>query len=448
MENVPMSETMEQTASLRNVTAYLDRVVDEVRRVQPTVADHFETLKKEIAATPSVSEPEHLRNRVAFAVQDFSRAVGDVLPASHPLQEEMGRRATTMEGLRDPEIASFLKMTPSIRDQGVVNQIRSVADNVALGGMDAQHPDISFSVERIRDTLQQANPGSNGPEQARAHRSPGGGDNPGYRDPRPDEPRPDTNGPRTTEAGKHTPDEPDQKGSEQQGDPQENGPAQREKMTVGAAAVHGFSQFASALANRIEAQPRNVSPSWLDRAMEHSKARTEARTERDMDSTAQLGSEAVETMRNLRTGPGSSIMSAIYSAAATDLDGVQGVLSQMKPGGRYETLHAQLTSEKSSNHEFARLLEDAAAKVEAYGKGREVADELGKQLKTSTRVEQRFAQIDAQVGTEAAALPGRKPGQSMFEETGEKAQEAIKKAIELLQTIFRPAPSSGPSMSP
>ncbi|GEL65661.1 hypothetical protein [Kozakia baliensis] len=441
-----MSETMEQAASLRNVTAYLDRVVDEVRRVQPAVAANFETLKREMSSAPSGAEPDHLHTRLAFAVQDFTRAVGDVLPASHPLRDEMTRRATTMDGLHDPEIAGFLKQTSAIRDQNVVNKIRDVAQDVAHGGLDANHPDIAFAVDRIREALQKS-PGSS-QEQARVHRSPGGGDTSQDRDRQPNERSPGAEASQRANAGKPRPGATDDPQQGQDNHSPQPEPPQPEKMTVAAAAVNGFSRFASALATRIEGQPRNVTPSWFDRAMEQTNARTAARAERDMDATAQLGSEAVEAMRNLRSGPGSSIMAAIHDAAGNDPDGVRGVLSQMKPGGRYETLHSQLTLEKSSNREFARQFEEAASKVEAYGKGREAADQLGVQLKTSTRVEQRFAQIDAQVGAEAAALPGRKPGQSMLEDMTEKAQEAVKKAIELLQKIFRPAPSSGPSMSP
>lgn len=167
-----------------------------------------------------------------------------------------------------------------------------------------------------------------------------------------------------------------------------------------------------------------------------------------IDRTAQLGSEAVEAMQALRQGPGSSIMAAIAEAAANNPGGMSAVLSEMKPGGKYESLHGQFVSEKENNQAFASHLESAAEKLGAYGKGREAAQKIAETMGTTARVEQRFAQIDAQIGKEAEGLPGSKPGTSMIEELSEKTKELVKKAAETLASIFRAAPSSGPTMSP
>ncbi|MBO1360179.1 hypothetical protein J2D73_10250 [Acetobacter sacchari] len=217
---------------------------------------------------------------------------------------------------------------------------------------------------------------------------------------------------------------------------------------MGAAVIGGFSRLAGALASKIEAQPSSVTPGWMERAMERSKNHAEARSEREMDQTARMGSEAVEAMQALRQGPGSSILSAIRDAAANDPGGVSGVLSEMKPGGKYAALHSQFETEKQNSQSFVAGLEDAAAKVQAYGKGREAAYKLGETLGTSTRVEQRFAQIDARIGHEAASVPGDRPGSSMLENMSEKARELVQKAIEAVSRMFRAAPSSGPTMAP
>lgn len=457
-----MSDTMNPIHNLASVIDYLERTKDIVREHAPDVAQRFERLKERVSQDPE--DNPYLRNDVAYAVQDFSRVVGQVLPDNHPLSQEMAERATQSPEIKSKELQNLLASTSSLTDQRLVNQIRGVVDDMTSGVADPEHPDFQFSVEKLSRAVEAAQktigsgttaaPQTEEVKKPGLHPSPGGGQSEGNGSPsgqtgpnqEPESAKPNTEGaaPRDPAGG-------DKNASSKKPEPDaQTEPEQPvvQKMSMGAALVGGFSRLAGALASKIEAEPSSLSPGWLDRAREKSSQHDAARAEKDMDRTAQLGSEAVEAMQALRQGPGSSIMAAIAEAAANNPGGMSAVLSEMKPGGRYESLHGQFVSEKENNQAFASNLESAAEKLGAYGKGREAAQKISETMGTTARVEQRFAQIDAQIGKEAEGLPGTKPGTSMIEELSEKTKELVKKAAETLASIFRAAPTSGPTMSP
>lgn len=457
-----MSDTLKQTTDLANVLDYLDRTKGVVQENAPNIAQRFERLKEQIGQ--SHEDDPYFRTLVAYAVQDFSRVAGQVLPDSHPLAKEMTELATSAPNIQSKEVQQLMVETSKLKDQRLVDQIREVVDQVSSGMADPEHPDVMFSLDKIHEAINATSPVNHAPDDMPAaggeqkkpglHPSPGGGQSEGNASPSgqtgPKE-EPERAKPHTEGAAQRDPAGGDKNASSKKSEPDaQTEPEQPvvQKMSMGAALVGGFSRLAGALASKIEAEPSSLSPGWLDRAREKSSQHDAARAEKDMDRTAQLGSEAVEAMQALRQGPGSSIMAAIADAAANNPGGMSAVLSEMKPGGRYESLHGQFVSEKENNQAFASNLESAAEKLGAYGKGREAAQKIAETMGTTTRVEQRFAQIDAQIGKEAEGLPGTKPGTSMIEELSEKAKELVKKAAETLASIFRAAPTRGPTMSP
>ncbi|WP_238332689.1 hypothetical protein [Acetobacter sp. DmW_136] len=441
---------------------YLDRTKDVVREHAPDIVQRFERLKERASRAPE--DDLFLRTEIAYAVQDFSRVAGPVLPDTHPLATEMAELATSAPDVQSKDVQKLIAKTANLTDQRLVDQIRDVVDHISSGTADPEHPDVLFSIDKlnraigtksiVNDVQNESGPQSTDENRPGLHPSPGGGhaeENKPSADqttPQKEEGRagpqnaePTTKEPVGTDKEQNTVD----KEPEAQKDPD----AQVvQKMSMGAALVGGFSRLAGALATKLEAEPSSVSPGWLDRAREKSQRHDAARAEKDMDHTAHLGSEAIEAMQALRQGPGSSILAAISEAAASDPGGMSAVLSEMKPGGKYASLHGQFEAEKQNNQAFASNLENAASKLDAYGKGREAAQKVGETMSTTTRVEQRFAQIDAQIGKEAESLPGSKAGTSMVEELGEKTKELVKKAVETLARLFRAAPSSGPTMSP
>lgn len=457
-----MSETLTQIADLANVMDYLDCTKDVVREHAPDVVQRFERLKERVSRAPE--DDLFLRTEIAYSVQDFSRVAGPVLPDTHPLAAEMKERATSAPEINSEEVQHLLASTVSLTDQRLVNQIRGMVEDMRSGVADPEHPDFLFSIEQLERAVSgaqnvnepQSSSDTRPTDETRPglHPSPGGG-HAEENNPSADQTTPQKEGSRTepqnAEQAKKEPAGTDKAQSTDKKEPETQKEPEApvvQKMSMGAALVGGFSRLAGALATKLEAEPGKLSPGWLDRAREKSQRHDAAQAEKNMDHTAHLGSEAVEAMQALRQGPGSSILAAIAEAAASDPGGMSAVLSEMKPGGKYASLHGQFEAEKQNNQAFASSLENAASKLDAYGKGREAAQKLGETMNTSTRVEQRFAQIDAQIGKEAESLPGSKPGTSMMEELGEKTKELVKKAVETLARLFRAAPSSGPTMSP
>lgn len=443
-----MSETITPQNTVDNVLSYLDRVRDAVAQQAPGVAASYDTLKKNLSEAPDGGLSASSMKRLAFTVQDFERAVGPVLPQAHPMTTRLREEATTLPGEVDPTVTALMAQTATAKDQTVVDRIRDVARTVVTEKMSTAHPSLAYEVDEIQKALHAApSSGASRPEPStgRAHASPGGGDQAAQQG----------SGTQNTSASPEgsadpagTRQQPDPKSDTTSGNPEQTETRTPQRMSVASAAVNGFSRLANAIATQIEARPPTTDDSWLNRASAYSQRQSEARADRDMDRTAQLGSEAVDALRAMKQGSGAGIMTEISNAASGNPDGVAGVLSGMKPGGRYADLYSRFETEKVNNQEFAAQIEDAGAKLGAYSKGREAADALGAKLGTADRITQRFTQIDAQVAAEAGTVPGKTPGTSMVEDMSEKAKELVKKALDAISRIFRPGPSAGASMSP
>jgi len=458
-----MSETLIQPkADLDNVFTYLDRTREALAGHSPGIVAAYDRLRNE-SRNPDVDKDDQFRTRVAYAVQDMGREIGGVLPDSHPLKPEMDGRAKIYPGLSQPDVQQMMAASDRL-EQRTVNAVRSLARDLVSGGQDPTHPDVQHVIKNLRETV--ADELKEGPAvetPPRMHRSPGEGTAPpdagakgAGNDPR--EASPGRTGPdgRADAAaeGKASPasDAPgqrgDQRGPATDGGPQpaQNGPAENGSSRV--VKGFGFGRIADTLANYIETRPRQTSPDWMDRTREFSAQKHEARDRSSLDATEKAGREALDAMRLVREQPASAVMSAMSDAAKHDPNGMAGVLSEMKPGGKYADLHGQYSAEKQNNQAFAAQLDDASAKLGAYGKGREAAEAIGARLNESESVTKRFSALDASIAREAGELPGKDAGKSMFEELGEKASELAKKAIEMISSLVRPKAEASASPSP
>ena len=157
-------------------------------------------------------------------------------------------------------------------------------------------------------------------------------------------------------------------------------------------------------------------------------------------------------MRAFANGPGNHVMARIHEAAKSDPEGLKGVLSEMRAGGKYEGLRQQLQGEQAMTKGFAEAFERAATAVGAYGRKRGAVEEIATQRGTIDQVAARFDKLDAEVGQRAAVLPSPREGKSMLDDLGEKVKDVVVKAIDAVKAAFtstaRKDASSSASPSP
>lgn len=209
-----------------------------------------------------------------------------------------------------------------------------------------------------------------------------------------------------------------------------------------------FTRLAQAI--RPEAVQQTVTPgsNWMAKAQTMNAAHGQQADANHLDQTEALGLKAQSALEAVQNTPASSVMREIAEAAKSEPNGMDGVLSEMRPGGRHEGLQSRFQAERSTNQAFAAQLKEAGEAVAAYGAHREKSADIGVQRGTEAQVEQRFNGLDSKIGELAKGVPGKEAGTSMVEDLSEKARELVKKAVEAVASVFRPSPSASASASP
>lgn len=462
-----MSEAQQKTGDIEDVLKTLDRVQSEYRKQAPGQAAAYDRLRQE-SREPDVHNDPGFRTRVAYAVQDVERLLGPTLEKEHPLRTEMTERAAHYPGLNEPVVAAMMRETHRLQ-QPEVNAIRTLASELVEGRQDPDHPDIAHTIENLRATVfpepghdhaaGSAHDEKGQPDKTRGMASPGEGaplgpeqsasSQPGQThttDPQKDFQEKQTGSAKDAPESRSTM---DGNGTKEKAaaNTRETNAAARDQEDVKVIRGGGFARLAEAIASRIDSQPASPASSWMEKAVDFSTRLHNARDEKSLEATERLGKQAVEALRDLMERPASSIMAAISDAGKGDPDGVAGVLSEMKAGGRYADLHSQFVTEKQNNQAFAAQLENVTSRLEAYGKGREAAEATGQRMGMPGSVMQRFTQIDAEIGRTAAEVPGKKEGASALEDMSEKVREMMHKAVTAV-TDFMTRMNPGPTASP
>ncbi|MBS1103644.1 hypothetical protein JK202_11570 [Gluconobacter sp. Dm-62] len=316
---------------------------------------------------------------------------------------------------------------------------------------DAAEPEDSEDL-RVQEAETSTHPSSGEKADPRMHPSPGGGD-PGADQPQAQRPE----RPVGTEANEKAAREASNKGSADSKAQVRPRPEKEEARTPEEEAdkkviyqVRGpglFTRLAQAI--RPEAVQQTVTPgsNWMAKVQTMNAAHGQQADANHLDQTEALGLKAQSALEAVQNTPASSVMREIAEAAKSEPNGMDGVLSEMRPGGRHEGLQSRFQAERSTNQAFAAQLKEAGEAVAAYGAHREKAADIGVQRGTEAQVEQRFNGLDSKIGELAKGVPGKEAGTSMVEDLSEKARELVKKAVEAVASVFRPSPSASASAS-
>ncbi|KXV20692.1 hypothetical protein [Gluconobacter oxydans] len=209
-----------------------------------------------------------------------------------------------------------------------------------------------------------------------------------------------------------------------------------------------FTRLAQAIRPEAVQPVVSTTPNWMSKLQTMNKAHEQRADADHMDQTERLGLKAQSALEAVQNTSASSVMREIADAAKSDPNGMAGVMSEMRPGGRHEGLQSRFQSEQGTNQAFAAQLKEAGEAVAAYGAHRGKAADIGAERGTTAQVEQRFNGLDSKIGELAKGVPGKEAGTSMVEDLSDKAREIIRKAIDLVASVFRPSPSASASASP
>ena len=104
------------------------------------------------AANPHQHGRPSFRHDVAYLVQDVEKATAAPLATSQLTREEMTRLANSAPGLKNARMLDLLRMTSDLRDEQLVQSIRSTG--TTIGRQRDQHtPDIRSRIEELENRI-------------------------------------------------------------------------------------------------------------------------------------------------------------------------------------------------------------------------------------------------------------------------------------------------------
>ena len=287
------------------------------------------------------------QHELAYAVQDVEKARGAPLPLSDQARAEVIRLANSAPGLENERLLDLLRSTSKISDQTLVNDIRRTGAEV---GQSANQTTTAI-LSKVESLEGRSRVTARSPEETPTATPPG--------DPGPSVSRGQPARSETALADSAT---------------RPTGPA-------GSTTPHIVVQEQGGLLNGVlramrQSGPTNTPP-WEagvqpfgDRLASFEQKMASGKDEATLKSAEKSGRAALDALEGFRTGEGSVILNRINEAAKSDPNGVAGVLSEMREGGRFADLRKQLNMALSDERGASAAYDKAVGALATYGENR------------------------------------------------------------------------------
>jgi hypothetical protein len=391
---------------------------------------------------PRTHADPYIRHSIAAALQDTEKALRERIPLSAEMRTEMTALVGTAPGLTNGRVQALLQSTGQIADRQLVQELRRFA--VDVGQQPKQDtPIVTSAIESWENRVRLApradlTPGGPTPAASTASAA----QDRSARTQRPTAPVEVT--PSTTSGARG---------------PQQTPPPQPANVTINrtpldiildgvrgafAGAAQGTGSFDAPhtpMAGRLADFEARIQTEREGRAL----ARADAN-----------GRAALETLQGFQNTAAASIMTRINDAARNNPGGLEAVLSEMRPGGRFADLRTQFNAALVTDRSVSAAYDKAAGALAQYGRDRPALDTIIAKRPDATNLTARFESLDAQIGEAASRTPSRQDGKSIIDDLSKQIAEIFQKAVDSVRAAVTrsasatAAPSAGPSpgMSP
>ena len=406
---------------LREVILRLGRAAPKIMNTDPALTRTIEVLMREMDS-PGRREDPVFRTRVAYAVEDAEKQ-SDFIQMPPNLRAELGKLSGTYPGLQNDRMRALLESTPTIDDKGVVRNIRAAAMQIA-NGPDQATATVASRIDALENQVRLS------PKVVAL------------------DPLPFTTSTATQRAAGDPAQTQSQMGNRRQ-------PSQDVAQEGQAAAQHRPGRIMLDIMTRLrKPEPEDPAP-WDrqltpmgDRITAYNAKMREGDEEQGFRRAEKSGQAALTAMKDFSDGPGTVLMARIREAAKTDPQGMAGVLSEMREGGRYAGLRQDFNVALQQEKSFAASYERAAGAVAKFGGDRVEVDKIAEMRPDTAAIAGRFQKLDAEIGKAASELPGKTEGKSFTDELAERASDVVRKAVDVVANAFnRLRATSSPSPS-
>ena len=419
------------SAAFREMLDALNRNLPELRERDPNVAQTIRAVIEQ-AADPLRANQREFRHDAAYAVQDTEKALGHQLQLSANGRTEVDRLAGSAPGLENDRLLALLRSTVEIGDANVVHDIRHRGAEIGRQA-DQNTETIRSQIDVLENQARKA-PRAQPPSSAPVEQpSP-----PGPADATADgDQKQAGSAPRTTDQGRR-----------QQQTGSRYGTADPAVYQQGI--IDGvISGIRGALAPSGPAPWDAAAQPFGERLTAFQAKMREGRDVMGLRDAEQAGRTALDALEGFRAGEGATVMNRIQSAARADPQGISGVLSEMREGGRFQDLRQQFNNALKDETGFARAYDQAAEALAKYGQARTGVEQIIAHRPDAANLSAKFQQLDAEIGEAAGGAPSRREGKAMLDDMSKQAGEIIKRAVDAVKSLFtgsapepnRPGPS-------
>ena len=381
---------------------------------------------------PARQNDPMFRHQLAYTVQDTEKALRAPLSMSAELRIEMVDRAGSAPGLENERMQALMRSTTNIGDRNLVRDIRLAGAEIGSNADQSRPPTIS-NIESLENRARLAPRAPEGPTSSE----------PPTRHERASAAATAPDADRTRPANE----------TNQLQPPQQPQPA---NVTIHRTAV---DVLLDGMRGAVEGLRGTGSPPWEPphTPMKARFAEFEERVRADKDTKAvaraeQNGQAALDALQGFQNNEGAGIMSRIREAARNNPGGMEGVLSEMRPGGRFADLRTQFNSALEHDRGFAAAYDKASTALAQYGDSRTAVDAIIAKSPTAG-LGAKFEALDAQIGEAAGKTPSSRDGMSKLDDITKQLAEIFQRAVEGVKSVFnraagteatsRPSPSPG-----
>ncbi len=412
---------------IREALDALERASKSLQEKDPALADRARALIAQSADSVRFNQRE-FRHEIAYAVQDTEKALGHQLNLSSSARSEVDRLAGSAPNLENDQMAALLRKTAEINDPKLVHDIRRTGGEIGRQ-VEQNTESIRSQIDALENTARSA-PRADKLQPPPADQPPSAAT---------------TDAPSTARQrqadGPPQPEQQDQR--QQQRTASRYGtadPSVYERNIIDGVISGIRGAFAPSGAAPWDAAPQPFG----ERLTAFQAKMRDAGNELGLRDAEKAGRAALEAMEGFRTGEGATVMNRIQSAARADPEGISGVLSQMREGGRYQDLRQQFNNALKDETGFARAYDQAAEALAKYAEARTGVEQIIARRPDAANLTAKFQQLDADIGEAAGNAPSRRERKSMLEDVSKQAGEIIQRAVEAVKAFFT---RSGPEAS-
>jgi hypothetical protein len=354
-----------------------------------------------------------------------------------------------MPGLKDGKIVRVLKETPTIRDQGFVSEIRDVAREFVAAGELQSTPQFTRIAKTLEDrflypstpSVNTTSPPNSKPQQSATSQQ-------------------NINTPSNSPAenAQLTPAQAETVIEALRRHERERGGKPLPQPAPGQSAPEQVMRtMRAAFPNKAEvvwSMPANLT---AERVTLFAKRLAEGKTHQLLRDAEKSGRQAIEATEQFIQGPGRGILGKMESAASTEPGGMQTVMREMQPGGRYANLRTEFDNAYQQDQIFRGAYDKMVESNTRFGKDRDaITNNYTLRNLDPAQLDDRFQRAEEALGEAVSKVPGKEPGKSALDEMAEKLAEVLRAAVDRVKGMFRPGadadaqPQSrpAPSMSP